>query len=306
LQLLERVFGEWVRELDFFKFRAIEHENMPLVVARSGWSPELGYEIYLQDSQYGDKLWDIIWEAGSDLGIKPGAPNHPRRVEAGMLSFGGDFDVSNSALDLGLPPQILGALKKDDVDFIGKEALLQQQNSTAGNASAVIAIKFDTDEHVPGLTSEPWKLYQFPETVDKATFVAQGGQDSDFKEYDSDHNGILDRGELETMASAKMQVASEHCKEVGFMTALAFSPRMKKTIAIATISNVKGSECGAQTSEIQDANIIFPPPQGTKLWTYIDEKGWLEVSVEAFPFEGTSSQLHKKKFGEHGPPTWDD
>merc|ERR1711934_793071 len=74
--LVREVFG--VDNLKYFHFQQLEHEGMPLLIARSGWSPEHGYEIYLKDGKHGDRLWELLWEAGQKHNIKPGAPNQSR------------------------------------------------------------------------------------------------------------------------------------------------------------------------------------------------------------------------------------
>merc|ERR1711871_1524899 len=94
---------------------------IPTLLARSGWSPELGYEIYLEDSSRGGELWDLCMELGSKYNIFPGAPNQQRRIEAGMLSFGGDTLENTNALELGLPKRFVDPYMEPD--FIGKEAL---------------------------------------------------------------------------------------------------------------------------------------------------------------------------------------
>ena len=94
---------------------------IPTLLARSGWSPELGYEIYLEDGSRGDELWDLCMSLGEKHNIFPGAPNQQRRVEAGMLSYGGDTLADTNALELGLPKRFVNP--DMEPDFIGKEAL---------------------------------------------------------------------------------------------------------------------------------------------------------------------------------------
>merc|ERR1712216_308766 len=115
----------------------------PLIVARSGWSPERGYEIYLQDSAYGDQLWERIMEAGRKYSITPGVPNQIRRMEAGMLSFGSDMTFSHNSMELGLPPKWVGPDKK--ADFIGKKAL-QKFVAEGGPKRHVVGLEFIPDE----------------------------------------------------------------------------------------------------------------------------------------------------------------
>ena len=69
------VFGEGIKELGFFQFGFFKFNNTEQVVARSGYSSQNGYEVYLNDSSLGPELWDAIWKAGEKYNIRPGAPN---------------------------------------------------------------------------------------------------------------------------------------------------------------------------------------------------------------------------------------
>ena len=84
--------GDWVRGLKYFWFREFDLGGIPLVVARSGWSKQGGFELYLRDGSQGTKLWNLVKEAGQPWGIGPGNPNWSERVESGLISFGGDTD----------------------------------------------------------------------------------------------------------------------------------------------------------------------------------------------------------------------
>jgi aminomethyltransferase len=94
---------------------------MELVVSRTGWSSELGYEIYLQDGTRGTELWDRIMAAGKEFGLKPGHTSSIRRIEGGMLSYHADMDINTNPFELGLDRLV--ALDEAH-DFVGKSALL--------------------------------------------------------------------------------------------------------------------------------------------------------------------------------------
>jgi glycine cleavage system aminomethyltransferase T len=110
------VFGDWVRTLKPFWFRETEIEGIPVAVARSGWSKQGGFEIYLMDGAKGQQLWNIVKEAGRSWDIGPGNPNTHERIESGLLSWGGDTDDQTNPfevrmgryIDLSVPDDTIG------------------------------------------------------------------------------------------------------------------------------------------------------------------------------------------------------
>lgn len=107
-------------DLRYYWLREMELDGIPLIVSRTGWSSELGYELYLRDGTRGDALWERIMAAGAPLGLKPGHTSTIRRIEGGMLSYHADADIGTNPYELGL-----GRLVTPDMeaDFIGKAAL---------------------------------------------------------------------------------------------------------------------------------------------------------------------------------------
>lgn len=119
-QVMKDMFGDWIEELKYFGFRFTIYDGMELYVARSGWSKQGGYEIYLTDGRYGQQLWDAVALAGAEYGIGPGAPNYVERIESGLLSLGADTDDFTNPFELCMDKMID---LDQDVDFVGKEAL---------------------------------------------------------------------------------------------------------------------------------------------------------------------------------------
>ncbi len=123
--LMRDVFGFWIDRLRFYWMQETELDGIPLVVARSGYSKELCYEVYLRDGQYGDKLWDRLFEAGQAYNVTPGAPSQILRVEGGILSYGTDMRLDNNPYEINMGWTVdLG----QSADFIGKEALARIKN----------------------------------------------------------------------------------------------------------------------------------------------------------------------------------
>jgi glycine cleavage system aminomethyltransferase T len=119
-KLMAKVFGDWVNDLGFYRFKKVNHEGIPMVIARMGYSKELCYELFLQDHSKGDELWEMLWQAGQDLNISPGSPNIILRLEGGIVSYLADIDRTNNPYEVGLDWMV--NLDQED-DFIGKDAL---------------------------------------------------------------------------------------------------------------------------------------------------------------------------------------
>lgn len=100
--LMARLFGDEVNSIRFFRYKRLEYRNHSFIVARSGWSGQGGFEIYIDDAELGQELWDELFVVGADLNVGHGCPNNIERMETGLLSFGGDMDYSHTPLQCGL------------------------------------------------------------------------------------------------------------------------------------------------------------------------------------------------------------
>jgi len=118
--VMRDLFGPWIDELKYFWFRETDLDGIPLVVSRTGWSSERGYEIFLRDGARGDELWETVMAAGRPYEIGPGAPNQIRRIEGGLISYGADATLSENPFELGLDRLVD---LDQEADFIGKAAL---------------------------------------------------------------------------------------------------------------------------------------------------------------------------------------
>lgn len=119
-EIMRSMFGDDILDLRYYWLREVELNGMPLIVSRTGWSSELGYEIYLRDGSKGDLLWETIMAAGLDFGLKPGHTSSIRRIEGGMLSYHADADMSTNPFELGFDRLVNLDM---EADFIGKAAL---------------------------------------------------------------------------------------------------------------------------------------------------------------------------------------
>ena len=124
--IMAALFGESIRDLKYYWLEKFELDGIPLIISRTGWSSELGYEIYLCDGQQGSALWGKIMAAGEPLGLRPGHTSTIRRIEGGMLSYQADMTAANNPYELGLDRLVDLDM---EADFIGKDALRSIQQS---------------------------------------------------------------------------------------------------------------------------------------------------------------------------------
>lgn len=126
--LMADVVGEHTRDIRFFWFIDANVVGTPVKIARSGWSGQGGFEVYLQDSSRGDELWDLFWVAGQKYNIGPGAPNLIERLETGLKSYGADMTIDMNPYEAGLERYI-------DVDkeaeYMCRDALVKVRDAGA-------------------------------------------------------------------------------------------------------------------------------------------------------------------------------
>jgi aminomethyltransferase len=161
--IMRRLFGERVDTLRYYWLEEFELEGMSLIVSRTGWSSELGYELYLRDGSRGDDLWELIMAAGQEFGLKPGHTSSIRRIEAGMLSYHADMDSDTNPYELGLDRLVDLNM---DADFIGKAALKKIYEQ--GVTRKQVGLRIDGDP-LAGPNNEFWPIMVAGEQVGKVT-----------------------------------------------------------------------------------------------------------------------------------------
>jgi len=141
--VLRAAFGDVPTELKYYRFMEFEWDGVPLIISRTGWSSELGYEIFLRDGSAGDRLWEHLMAVGTPLGLKPGHTSSIRRIEAGMLSYHADMNLANNPFELGM-----GRLVDLDMeaDFVSKAALTKIKDT--GVSQQLVGLEIDGDPFV--------------------------------------------------------------------------------------------------------------------------------------------------------------
>ena len=177
--LMVNLLGEKILDLDYYWLMRAPFEGTELIISRTGWSGEFGYEIYLDTPELGDRLFDALMAAGADHNVAPGAVNQARRIEAGILSLGLDMTAANTPYEAGL-----GRLVELECphEFVGKAALRRLKDE----APEKLLVGLDVEGEELASNEDIWPVY---------SDGAQAGQ----------------------------------------LTSLAYSPRLERNIALATV-----------------------------------------------------------------------
>jgi aminomethyltransferase len=118
--VMQALFGDAATKLRYYWFLETKLDGIPVVVTRTGWTGEVGYEVYLRDGSLGDELWERIMAAGKPHNIRPTGPSDIRRIEAGILNWGADMTLENNAYEVGLDYLVDD---RKSADYIGRDAL---------------------------------------------------------------------------------------------------------------------------------------------------------------------------------------
>ena len=138
---MEKVFGSIIKDLKFFGFSHYDFEGTKHLIARSGWSKQGGFEVYVENTKSGQKLYDHLFEIGKEFNVKPGCPNLIERIESGLLSYGNDFDNNDNPFECGFDQYVS---LESDVNFLGKEQL--KKIKSEGIKKKLMGVKFDAKE----------------------------------------------------------------------------------------------------------------------------------------------------------------
>ena len=139
-KIMIKLFGDVIKDLKYYWFKELELDGIPLVVSRTGWSSEFGYELFLRDGSKGNELWEKIMSAGKEFGIQPGHTSSIRRIEGAMLSYHADADIHTNPFELGLDRLVN---LDSNIDFIGKKALKKIKDQGIKRLQIGLEIKCD-------------------------------------------------------------------------------------------------------------------------------------------------------------------
>ena len=162
-EIMIEIFGDQISDLKYYWFKQFSFNNTELIISRTGWSSELGYEIFLTDSKVGNELYEHIMQIGEPMGLKPGHTSTIRRIEGGMLSYHADMTINTNPLELGMDKFID---LNNDFDFIGKDALIKIKNQ--GIKRKQVGLYLD-NKRMDGPNTRFWNLLYNNKIVGKIT-----------------------------------------------------------------------------------------------------------------------------------------
>ena len=163
IDVMKSLFGENIINIKYYWLIETELNGIPLVVSRTGWSSELGYEIYLRDGARGNELWELIMEAGKKFNLQPGHTSSIRRIEGGMLSYHADADINTNPFELGMDRLVN---LDNDNKFIGKDALIRIKETGIKRKQVGIIIDCDPLE---GPNTTFWPIIKDDKQIGKIT-----------------------------------------------------------------------------------------------------------------------------------------
>ena len=162
-KIMQKLFGESILDLKYYWLRELELDGIPLVISRTGWSSELGYEIYLRDGSKGNLLWEKIMSAGKEFDLQPGHTSSIRRIEGAMLSYHADADINTNPYELGLDRLVS---LDTNINFVGKNSLKKIKENGIKRKQVGLILDCEPLER-PNTTF--WKIYKNKNKIGKVT-----------------------------------------------------------------------------------------------------------------------------------------
>ena len=163
-ELMRDLVGPGILELRYYHWTRAEIDGIPVVITRTGWTSEVGYEVYLLDPSRGTDLWERIMEVGRPYGIVPTGPSDIRRIEGGIFNWGADMTYEDNPLELGLERLIDWGLP--DEASISLPAL--RRIKERGITRRINGVEFD-GEPFPALNFVKWPVVEEGRTIGKVT-----------------------------------------------------------------------------------------------------------------------------------------
>ncbi|MFN3693739.1 MAG: glycine cleavage system aminomethyltransferase GcvT [Ignavibacterium sp.] len=180
-------------DLEYYHFTKMKIAGVEMIVSRTGYTGELGYELYFEgDETTAEKIWDAVFEAGKEFNIQPvglGARD-TLRLEMGYCLYGNDIDQTTNPLEAGLG----WITKLNKSDFVGKEALLKAKENITRKLVAMVSEEKTFPRHGYDISANGRKIGHITSgtvspILDKA--IALGYVEKDFSAVDTQVNFVV-------------------------------------------------------------------------------------------------------------------
>lgn len=153
--LMASLVGPEILELRYYWWTRATVGDIPVVITRTGWSSEVGYEIYLLDPSRGTELWEAVFAAGAPYGVRPTGPSDIRRIEGGILNWGADMTYENNPLELGLARLVdFGLADQASISIAALRRIREQ-----GVSRKLVGVELD-GAPLPGLNNLKWPAHR--------------------------------------------------------------------------------------------------------------------------------------------------
>jgi glycine cleavage system aminomethyltransferase T len=163
--LMVKLLGEEILDLKYYFWTDAKIAGVPVVVTRTGWTSEVGYEVYTTETSRGNEVYEAIMEAGQEFGIVPTGPSDIRRIEGAIFNWGADMTYENNPIEMGLDRLV-------DWDTLGDDACISmaalRRIRDGGVERRIVGVEFDGDPF-PGLNNVKWTVSAGDEAIGKVT-----------------------------------------------------------------------------------------------------------------------------------------
>ena len=161
--LMRALVGEEVLDIKYYYFGEFEIQGIPVVVTRTGWTSEVGYEIYLTDTSKGTELYEAVMKAGEPFNVKPTGPSDIRRIEGAIFNWGADMTYENNPYELGLDRLVDDLPEDASISMSALKAI-----AAAGVDRKINGVEID-GEPFPALNNTKWTASSGGSAVGKVT-----------------------------------------------------------------------------------------------------------------------------------------
>ena len=162
--LMVKLLGESILDLKYYYWRHAEIAGVPVVVTRTGWTSEVGYEVYTVDTSRGVQVYEAIMEAGAEFNIKPTGPSDIRRIEGAIFNWGADMTYENNPIEMGLERLVDWDLPDEASISLGALRRIQAEGVTR----RIVGVEVD-GAPFEALNNTKWPVLEGAERIGKVT-----------------------------------------------------------------------------------------------------------------------------------------